>query len=95
MLNLENNYDIGVNSLVEKYIPYVSQEGNNALVQIKVIGSKNGVQSLPVQKTSYEIELPQIEGTLIEDVNVFAINTAYTNGLVDSEVQFSVENWDY
>ena len=95
MLNLENNYDIGVNSLVEKYIPYVSQEGNNALVQIKVIGSKNGVQSLPVQKTSYEIELPQIEGTLIEDVNVFALNTAYTNGLVDSEVQFSVENWDY
>ena len=95
VLNMENDYSLALSCFVEKYIPYIDEEQNKALVQIKTIGSKIGEQVLPAKKTSYEIELPIIEGIEITNVNVFAISTAYTNALSDSEVQFSVENWDY
>jgi hypothetical protein len=42
-----------------------------------------------------EVELPVIDGAEISDVNVVAISTAYTNGLANGDVQFTVENWKY
>ena len=95
VMDLNNSYSIGMSSFVEKYIPYTEEDVRKALVQIKVVGGKVGIQTLPAKSTTYEIELPKVENAQIENLNVFALSTAYTNGLSEGEVQFTVENWKY
>lgn len=95
VLQIENDYSINMDVFVEKFIPYVEEEKEKALVQVKVVGAKTGTQVLPAKKTYYEVELPNIEEVSISDVSVFALSSAYTNGLCDNEVQFSAENWEY
>ena len=95
IMDLANDYSIGMSAFIEKFIPYVEDNQRNALVQIKAVGGKAGIQTLPVKSTTYEIEIPKLEGTEVADLNVFALSTAYTNGLSDGEVQFTVEDWKY
>lgn len=95
VMDLRNDYSIGMSTFVEKFIPFVEDNQRNALVQIKTVGGRVGIQTLPVKSTTYEIEIPKLEGAEVTDLNVFALSTAYTNGLSDGEVQFTVEDWKY
>ena len=94
-ISIENTSNLVINSQFEKLIPYVKENVNYALAQIKVLAGSTNTVNLPVMDNVVEVELPVIDGAEISDVNVAAISTAYTNGLANGDVQFTVENWKY
>ena len=94
-LSINNTSNLVVNSQFEKLIPYIKENVNYALAQIKVVSGSTNTVNLPVMDNVVEVELPVIDGAEISDVNVVAISTAYTNGLANGDVQFTVENWKY
>ena len=94
-LTINNTSNLVVNTEFEKVIPYVKEHENYALAQIKVKAGSTNTVNLPVIDSTVEVEIPAIDGAEIQDVDVAAISTAYTNGLANGDVQFTVENWKY
>ena len=94
-LYVDNSASLAVDSEFEKLIPYVKEDVRYALAQIKVVAGSQTSVNLPVVDNLLEIDVPGIEGAEISDVSVAAISTAYTNGLANGDVQFTVENWKY
>ena len=94
-LNIKNDVNLIIDSSVEKLIPYVKSGVNEALVQLKVVVGSETKYELPVKDTTISVEIPQINGASIENVNVSSISTSYTNGLSDNDVIFTAENWNY
>ena len=94
-LTINNTSNLVVNTEFEKVIPYVKEHENYALAQIKVKAGSTNTVNLPVIDSTVEVEIPAIDGAEIQDVDVAAISTAYTNGLANGYVQFTVENWKY
>ena len=94
-LLLKNTSNLVVDSNFEKVIPYVKENERYALAQIKVIAGSTNTVNLPVMDSTVEVDIPVIDNANIQDVNVAAISTAYTNGLANGDVQFTVENWRY
>lgn len=95
VLNITNDVQLVVDGSVEKFIPYVRDGVNEVLVQLKVVAGSNGKNELPIKDTSIEVSIPTIEGAEIRNVTVSAVSTAYTNGLSDTDVIFTAENWNY
>lgn len=95
VLDISNDVALKVDSNVEKYIPYIKDAHNEALVQLKVVAGSETNTVLPIKDTSIEMDIPQVEGAEIQDVSVSAISTAYTNGLSTGDTIFTVENWSY
>ncbi len=95
VIGISNNVKILLGSTIEKYIPYVKDGVNYALVQLKITACSENKNELPIKDTTYEIVVPEIEGAQIENLSVSAINTAYTNGLSSGEIIFTPENWSY
>ncbi len=95
VLGIPNEFNLIVDSNVEKCIPYVKDGTNQALVQLKVEASAETKSILPIKDTQLEVVLPQAEGATISDVNVSSISTSYTNGLSGTDSIFTVENWNY
>lgn len=95
VLNISNDVNLILGSTIEKCIPYVKDGINEALVQIKVTATTETENKLPIKDTTYEVSIPQIEGAEVKNVNVSAVNTAYTNGLASGDVVFTAENWSY
>lgn len=95
VLDISNDINLVVGSDVEKFIPYNKNGARQALVQIKVTVGTDTKNQLPVKDTNVEVELPAIDGAAIKDVNVTAISTGFTNGLLNGETLFTVENWSY
>lgn len=78
-----------VDTNVEKYMIL----GNKTLVQTKVTsGIENNV--LPIKNTNIKIQVPQINGSIAQDVRVTAINTIATNGIENGN-NFTKENYTY
>ena len=95
ILQMSNDMNLVVGSNIEKFIPYNKDGYKEALVQIKVSLGSDVKGQLPIKDSSLEVNLPQIEGAGIRDVNVSAISTGFTNGLQNGDVVFTVENWSY
>lgn len=95
VLNISNDVNLVLGSTIEKCIPYVRDGINEALVQIKVTATTETDNKLPIKDTTYEVSIPQIEGTEVKNVSVSAVNTAYTNGKASGDVVFTAENWSY
>lgn len=95
VLNIANNTNLLVDSNIEKFIPYVKDGVNCALVQLRVIGYSENENSLPIQNSEYEVLIPKIDNATVENLSVSAISTGYTNGLTGNEVVFTRENWNY
>lgn len=95
VIGISNDVNILLGSVVEKYIPYVKNGVNCALVQLRVSACSETKNQLPIKDTTYEVLIPQIDGTTVEGLTVSAINTAYTNGLSGNDVIFTPENWSY
>lgn len=95
VMNIPNNVDFVVDSQIEKFIPYVKDGVNCALVQLRITGYSGSENELPIKDSAYELVVPEIEGTGIENLSLSAMNTGYTNGLTGSEVIFTQENWSY
>ena len=95
VLDISNDMNLVVGSDVEKFIPYNKNGARQALIQIKVTVGTDTKNQLPVKDTNIEVELPAIDGAAIKDVNVTAISTGFTNGLLNGETLFTVENWSY
>ncbi len=95
VLNISNDMDLVVNSDVEKFIPYVKDGRNEALVQLRVTLGTNTDNQLPVKDSSIEVQLPEIEGADIKDVTISALATGFTNGLLNGDVIFTAENCSY
>ncbi len=95
VFDVRNDINLLVDSNVEKCIPYVKDGVNEALVQLKVDAYAEGTQTLPIKDTEIQVDIPQIDGTTVNNVSVSAINTAYTNGLSGTDSIFTVENWKY
>ena len=95
VLPISNDMDLIVEGDVEKFIPYIKEGRNDALVQLKVALGTTTQNQLPIKDTAIEVQIPEIEGATIKDVNVSAISTGYTNGLLNGDVVFTVENWSY
>ena len=95
VLGISNEFNLIVDSNVEKCIPYVKDGANQALVQLKVEAFAETKPILPIKDTQLEVVLPQAEGATISDVKVSAISTSYTNGLSGADSIFTLENWNY
>ena len=95
VLELSNDMNLIVGSSVEKFIPYSKDGSKEALVQLKVTLGTDSKNELPIKDTSLEVEIPGVEGAGIKDVNVSAISTGFTNGLLNGDTLFTVENWSY
>ncbi|MCI8290944.1 MAG: DUF11 domain-containing protein [Clostridia bacterium] len=95
VINISNNVNILLGATIEKYIPFVKEGVNQAIAQLKVTACSETKNELPIKDTTYEISIPQIEGAIVKDLSVSAINTSYTNGLSNGDVVFTLENWSY
>lgn len=95
VLNVANNVNLVVDSEVEKFIPYVKDGVNCAVVQLRIIGYSESENSLPIQNSIYEVAIPKIDNATVENLSVSAISTGYTNGLTGNRVVFTNENWSY
>ncbi len=95
IFNVENTVDLKVDGNVEKFIPYVKDGINEALIQLKVEAYAENKPTLPIKDTQVQVTIPQIEGTTINNVVVSAIETSYTNGLSGTDAVFTAENWNY
>ena len=93
--DMSNDINLVVDANIEKFIPYIVDERNEALLQLKVTVDSENKPQLPVKDTKIEIEIPEVEGSDIKDVRVSAISTGFTNGLLNGDVLFTVENWSY
>lgn len=95
-LGWKNTPSIELNSTVEKYVPYVQEGVNYALVQYKVKSNLTaGTESFPIKDTNISFAIPQIEGATATQVAVSAINTGLTNGMQGNDVVFNNDNWNY
>lgn len=92
---IDNTANLGVESEFEKLIPYINEDVRYALAQIKVKAGSTNTVNMPVMDNMVEVEIPVIDGAEISNVSVAAISTAYTNGLANGDVQFTLENWKY
>lgn len=95
VLELSNDMNLIVGSNVEKFIPYTKDGSKEALVQLKVTLGTDSKNELPIKDTSLEVGIPEVDGASIKDVNVSAISTGFTNGLLNGDTLFTVENWSY
>ena len=95
VLNVTNNVNFVVDSEIEKFIPYVRDGINCALVQLRVNGYSETGSQLPIQNSQYEMVIPKIENASVENLSVSAIHTGYTNGHTGNAVVFTNENWSY
>ncbi len=94
-LFIDNTANLGVESEFEKLIPYIKEDVRYALAQIKVKAGSTNTVNMPVMDNMVEVDIPVIDGAEISNVSVAAISTAYTNGLANGDVQFTLENWKY
>ena len=92
VLELSNDMNLVVGSSVEKFIPYTKDGSKEALVQLKVTLGSDSKNELPIKDTSLEVAIPGVDGAGVKDVNVSAISTAFTNGLLIGDTLFTVEN---
>lgn len=95
VLELSNDMNLVVGSSVEKFIPYTKDGSKEALVQLKVTLGTDSKNELPIKDTSLEVAIPGVDGAGVKDVNVSAISTGFTNGLLNGDTLFTVENWSY
>lgn len=95
VISISNDVSILLGASIEKYIPFIKDGVNQAIVQLKVTAGSETKNELPIKDTTYEISIPQIEGATVKDLSVSAINTGYTNGLINGDVVFTPENWSY
>lgn len=95
VLELSNDMNLIVGSNVEKFIPYSKDGSKEALVQLKVTLGTDSKNELPIKDTSLEVAIPGVDGASIKDVDVSAISTGFTNGLLNGDTLFTVENWSY
>ena len=95
VLPISNDMDLIVESDIEKFIPYIKDGRNEAIVQLKVAMGTTEKSQLPVKDTTLEIQIPEVEGANIKDVTVSAISTGFTNGLMNGDAIFTLENWSY
>lgn len=95
VLELSNDMNLVVGSNIEKFIPYINDGSKEALVQIKVTLGTDWKNELPVKDTSIEVVIPEVDGASVKDVQVAAISTGFTNGLLNGDTLFTVENWSY
>lgn len=95
VLEISNDVNLLVDSNIEKCIPYIKDGKAEALVQLKVVLTSNGKNELPIKDTTIEVSIPTIEGAEIKNVTVSAVSTGYTNGLSNTDVIFTAENWNY
>ena len=95
VLELSNDMNLIVGSSVEKFIPYSKDGSKEALVQLKVTLGTDSKNELPIKDTSLEVAIPGVDGAGIKDVDVSAISTGFTNGLLNGDTLFTVENWSY
>lgn len=95
-LGWKNETSVSLLSKVEKYVPYVKNNVNCAILQLKVeTALSKGTESFPIKDTSLSVKIPQIAQATISDVSVDAVNTGITNGLQGGDVIFTKENWNY
>ena len=95
VLELSNDMNLVVGSNVEKFIPYSKDGSKEALVLLKITLGTDSKNELPIKDSSLEVAIPGVEGAGIKDVNVSAISTGFTNGLLNGDTLFTVENWSY
>ena len=77
---------------ISKYIPVLTVAGNKLMLQEK-INSKIANDKMPIRKTQIELEIPEIEGKLPEEIRVVGESGA-TNGDKLGE-EFEIENYSY
>lgn len=78
---------------VVKYVPYVNGEEKGLILQVAVKTKQNRDDFvLPVNKSQIKLNVPEIEGTLPEKIQVVADKTLATNG---DRIEFTENNWEY
>ena len=77
---------------ISKYIPVLTSTGNKLMLQEK-INSKIADDKLPIEKTRIELEIPEIEGKLPEEIRVVGESGA-TNGDILGK-DFGIQNYSY
>ena len=95
-INWTDKNDIKIETNTEKYVTYQTNTNSGFILQssVKVSGNER-INSLPIQETSLEIEVPKIENAQISKVDVIAKSTEFTNGLKDTFVKFDNTCWNY
>lgn len=93
VLDVKNIYDLKVDTKVIKCIPYIKNEEKKVLVQIGVLVGSDDKLILPIKNTKLEFEIPHFEGADVENVNVSALNTTFTNSQADGDTDFDSDNW--
>ncbi len=91
-LNWNIDANININSQISKYVKYTANGENEKLLQNKVTVSLDK-NSIPVAKTKIEIDVPKINNTLPNYVNVVAVETNLTNSKLAEN--FTNENFTY
>lgn len=77
---------------ISKYIPVLTVAGNKLMLQEK-INSKIANDKMPIGKTKIELEIPEVEGKMPEEIRVVGESGA-TNGDKLGE-KFGIENYSY
>lgn len=81
-------------SSVIKNIDYDLEDSHGKILQtlVKVYG-ENEKSNLPIKNTELRIDIPQIDGMVLQDVKVNADKLSYTQGRRDLELEFSEDNY--
>ena len=95
-LSWEDNRETSVSSEVTKYVSY-SINGTNGVILQTLIKADNSTQknTLPVESSSIDVDVPTINGVKPESVKVVATSLMGTTGKGTDELQFGTDNWSY
>ena len=92
-----DNKKISQTSELIKYVPYHVENMSGVIVQtnVKLNTESEKTKTLPVKEIILEVQVPDINGKKVENVNVVAKNTYGVNGVKDEFVKFNETNWSY
>lgn len=95
-LSWEDNRETSVSSEVTKYVSY-SINGTSGVILQTLIKADNTTENntLPVESSSIDIDVPTINGVKPESVKVVATSLMGTTGKGTDELQFGTDNWAY
>ena len=90
----KDDRSVSVSNEVSKYIQFGS---NGVILQtiVKVDSSNENKKTLPAKSSELNIDIPQLNNTLPQEIDVIANSTAGTNGKGVGETEFSENNWSY
>ena len=93
-LGWESNPEFNMENKVIEYMPYEKGTEKGVIVKTHLTISKNR-ESLPIQQTNIEIEVPKLAGSNPTRVLVSSIKTGLTNGQTYEKTVFDQSNWNY